>query len=126
MKRSWIGFFLLILLLGASILSAKLMVKLHEPMAETLQQAAGYAMEGSWKEADDLFRKAETSWKQREQIRSCFADHTPVEEIDADFALLKVCCGARETVSFCGGCLKLARQVAAVGDAHKPVWWNLL
>lgn len=126
MKRSWIGFFLLILLLGASILSAKLMVKFHEPVAETLQQAARYAMEGSWEEADDLFRKAQTGWKQREQIRSCFADHTPVEEIDAEFALLNVWCTARETISFSGGCFQLARQVAAVGEAHKPVWWNLL
>ena len=126
MKRSWIGFLMLILLLLGSIWSSRIMVRLHEPIEEKLRQAAQFSMEGNWAQAAGCFREAEENWKQREHIRSCFADHNPVEEIDADFQLLKVCCAARETISFSGGCLQLARQVAAVGAAHEPVWWNLL
>ena len=48
-----------------------------------------------------------------------------MEEIDADFQILKLCCAARETVTFAGGCRSLACQVAAVGEAHELVWWNL-
>ena len=126
MKRSWIGFALLVFLLLGSILSAGSMVRIHEPIAETLKQAARWAMAGNWEQADSCFRAAEAHWQESEHLRSCFADHTPVEEIDGDFELLTVCCAARETVSFAGGCLQLARQVAAVGEAHELVWWNLL
>lgn len=126
MKRCWIGFFMLILLLFASIWSTRLMGRIQEPVAGKLQQAAQCAMEDNWDRAASLFREAEEEWKAWGHIRSCFADHTPVEEIDADFEILKVCCAGRETVSFAGGCRSLARQVAAVGEAHEMVWWNLL
>ena len=126
MKRSWIGFALLLLLLLGGIPSTRLMVRIHEPVEAELLQAAQCAMEDNWERAEALFREAEDNWKQWEHVRNCFADHTPVEEIDADFALLKVCCATRETVSFSGGCRSLARQVAAVGEAHELVWWNLL
>ena len=126
MKRSWIGFGLLVLLLLGSILSTGIMDRIHEPTADKLKQAAQCAMDGNWEKADDFFREAETSWERWEHVRSCFADHTPVEEIDGDFEILKVCCAARETISFAGGCRSLARQVAAVGEAHALVWWNLL
>ena len=126
MKRSWIGFALLILLLLSSALSAWFMDKVHEPVKGDLQQAAQCAMEGNWEKAGSFFRQAEERWVKWEHVRSCFADHTPIEEIDADFDMLKVFCAARETISFAGGCLQLARQVAAVGEAHELVWWNLL
>lgn len=126
MKRSWIGFILLIWLLTGSYWSARIMVGIHEPIEGKLQQAAQLSMDGNWEKAAGCFREAEKSWKQWEHVRSCLADHNPVEEIDAVFGFLKVCCAARETISFSGGCFQLARQVAAVGEAHEPVWWNLL
>lgn len=126
MKRSWIGFILLIGLLLASLWSARMMVRIHESIEGKLQQAAQFSMEGNWVQAVSCFREAEEAWKLREQVRGCFADHNPVEKIDADFELLKVCCAAREPISFSGGCLQLARQVAAVGEAHALIWWNLL
>lgn len=124
MKRSWFGFLLLVLLLIASILSSGSMVEIHEPVADKLHQAARYAMDDHWESASSLFLEAEKDWKHHEKIRSCFADHTPVEEIDAGFEVLNVFCTARETVSFSGGCHSLARQITAVGEAHKMVWWN--
>lgn len=126
MKRSWIGFILLIGLLLASIWSARIMVRIHEPIEGKLRQAAQFSTEGNWAQATACFREAEEDWELWEQVRGCFADHNPVEKIDADFELLKVCCAARESISFSGGCLQLARQVAAVGEAHEPIWWNLL
>ena len=126
MKRSWIGFVMLLLLLLGSFLSSRTMVKIHEPIEGKLHQSAQCAMEGNWKQAEDLFREAEDTWEKWEHFRSCFADHTPVEEIDGEFQMLRLCCAVRETVTFAGGCHSLARQVAAVGEAHELVWWNLL
>ena len=126
MKRSWFGFVMLLGLLLGSVLSSRAMVRIHGPMEEKLQLSAQCALDGDWHQAEAFFRQAQENWKKSEHFRSCFADHTPVEEIDGDFELLKVYCASRETVSFCGGCLQLARQVAAVGEAHELVWWNLL
>ena len=126
MKRSWIGFIMLLLLLLGSCLSSRAMVRLHEPMEAKLQQSARCAMDGDWHRAEELFRHAQEAWEASEHFRGCFADHNPVEEIDGDFKLLQIYCAAREQISFSGGCLQLARQVAAVGEAHELVWWNLL
>ena len=126
MKRSWIGFILLLGLLLGCILVTISMGRIHDPIEAKLLQAAQCAMEGNWEKADDFFREAQESWEEKEHFRTCFADHTPVEEIDADFEMLMVLCTAREVTSFAGGCRSLARQVAAVGESHELVWWNLL
>ena len=126
MKRSWIGFFLLIALLVGCILVTMAMDRIHESLEARLMEAAQCALSGNWDKAEAFFREAEKSWEQSSRFRACFADHTPVEEIDGDFELLTVYCAAREAVPFAGGCRQLARQVAAVGEAHELVWWNLI
>ena len=125
MKRSWIGFVLLVALLVGCILVTVAMGRIHDPIEAQLLQASQCAMEGNWEKAGDFFREAQENWEEKEHFRTCFADHTPVEEIDADFEMLMVLCAAREVTSFAGGCRSLARQVAAVGEAHELVWWNL-
>ncbi len=126
MKRSWFGFFLLLVLLLGSLLVTKRMSDIHAPVESRLLQSAQMALEGNWYQAEDLFQRAEQDWKKTEHFRSCFADHNPVEDIDAAFAVLRVTCAARDAVTFAGSCRSLARQVAAVGEAHELVWWNLL
>ena len=125
MKRSWFGFFLLLVLLAGSILVTRIMVRIHEPIAADLDSASESALEADWIRANHFFREAEAKWTKWEHVRSCFADHNPVEEIDGAFAMLQVYCNARETLAFAGGCCDLARKVAAVGEAHELVWWNL-
>lgn len=125
MKRSWIGFILLTVLLLGSLLVTKAMVDMHEPIESKLLQSAQTAMDGAWGQAQDLFYHARAEWEAKSHFRGCFADHNPVEEIDAAFAMLQVTCAARDPVAFAGGCRSLARQVAAVGEAHELVFWNL-
>ena len=125
MKRSWIGFILLLILLLGCLLVTKTMVDIHEPIESKLLQSAEVAMDGDWNRAEELFSHAENDWKDSAHFRGCFADHNPAEEIDAAFSLLRVTCAAKDSVAFAGGCRSLARQVAAVGEAHELVWWNL-
>ena len=94
--------------------------------AAQLRQAAQCALEEDWEHAEGFFREAEESWEKWDHFRTCFADHNPVEEIDGDFQMLPVLVSARDRVAFAGGCRELARKVAAVGEAHELVWWNLL
>lgn len=126
MKRSWIGFFLLLFLLLAGIFSSWTMVHIHRPIEENLQHAADRALQEDWEKADRYFKKAHRDWETWKSFRACFADHNPVEEIDAFFQLLTVDCAAREPVAFAGSCRQLARLVAAVGEAHELGWQNLL
>lgn len=126
MKRSWIGFSLLLLLLALCIWVTVKMTRIHEPIESDLLLAADLAIEENWTQAGHFFREAENQWTNQEHFRACFADHNPVEEIDAAFAMLEIYCAAQEKLAFAGGCRDLARKVAAVGEAHAFVWWNFL
>ena len=126
MKRSWIGLGLLVALLALSSLSAWAMVKLHAPVEQQLNQAAECALLGDWGNTEAFFRRGKESWEKLERFRACFADHTPVEEIDSQFALLEIYCVTREQAAFAAACRELAEKCAAVGEAHAFVWWNLL
>lgn len=126
MKRSWFGLGLLLALLLTAVLATAVMTRIHEEIAADLDLAAQRAMEGSWEEADQLFLRAKRTWKRWERLRASLADHTPVEEVDADFAAAQVYGVTRQDVVFASACLQLARQVAAVGETHEFVWWNIL
>ena len=82
MKRSWIGFALLMAMLLGGILVTRKMGRIHDPIEKQLQQAAQCALDSNWEQAEFLFQQAEEGWETMEHFRSCFADHNPVEEID--------------------------------------------
>lgn len=126
MKRSWIGAGLLLVLLAVGIWSAWKMVEIHAPLETMLNRAAEQALGEDWESAEYLFRQAKESWQHQEILRACFADHTPVEEIDGEFALLEVYLQTREATPFAAGCRELARKTAAVGEAHGFNLKNLL
>ena len=126
MKRSWIGAVLLAALLLGSLLVTKAMVTSHETVETQLLQAADLVSAGDWNQAEIRFQQAAADWNRKAHMRGCFADHGPVEQIDAAFAALAAYARGRDTLTFSATCRSLARQVAAVGEAHKPVWWNLL
>lgn len=126
MRRSWIGFFLLLVLLLLGLFATRKMQAIHEPIAVQLQQAAYWSSLEDWETAEAFFQRAEKNWKKSEQFRACLADHNPIEDIDAAFAMLEVYCAAEEETAFEGACRELARKVATVGEAHGLVWWNLL
>ena len=125
MKRSWIGCGLLLVLLILSIGATWAMVAIHDPIEADLQQAARYVTQGDWENADLLFRQAKENWERRAHFRACFADHTPMEEIDGAFAMLETYRQTREDAAFAAGCRELSVKAAAIGEAHEPTWWNL-
>lgn len=126
MKQSWIGFFLLLVLLAGSIAVTWVMDRIHEPIEADLKQASECAMLGDWENANHFFRQGQEQWEKWAHFRACFSDHTPIEEIEASLAMLEVYCYAQEDVAFAASCCEVARQIAAVGEAHGLVWWNVL
>ena len=70
MKRSWMGFGLLVALLVFSFFSAWRMTAIHEPIEAQLQQAAYWSSLEDWETAEKFYQRAETNWKKSEHFRS--------------------------------------------------------
>ena len=126
MRRSWMGAGLLVLLLAGGLLVTFFMGKIHDPIARDLTTAGEFALAGDWEQAEVLFQKAEDSWEETALMRACFADHNPMEEIDACFGQLKIYLWMKEETAFAAACAETARKAKAMGDAHGLVWENVL
>ena len=125
MKRSWFGLGLLVVLLGAGLLVTWGMDRIHTPVARDLITAGEYALAGDWEQAEQLSRKAKECWEKNEKLRACFADHEPMEEIDACFAQLEIYCRMKEETAFAAACGETARKAEAMGEAHGLKWENV-
>lgn len=125
MKRSWIGLALLLVLLAAAIAVTVFMTRVHEDISLSLAQASDCAILGDWDNADLFLRRAKRDWTKWAHFRACFASHEPVEEIDSAFAALEIYRLAKDAVTYSASCAALARETAAIGQAHELVWWNL-
>lgn len=126
MKRGIIGFVLLASLLAGGIWSSRAMVCWHRPLEMQLNRAAECALARDWTQAVQLHRQTHELWEKRWHMAAAFADHAPMEEIDSLFAQLEVYERCREPLGYSALCRELARELAAMADAHIPNWWNLL
>ena len=126
MKRSWMGLGLLLVLLALSLLVTWAMAKVHDPIARDLITAGEYSLAGDWARAEALSRQAEENWEKHTLFRACFADHNPMEEIDACFARLEIYARRREETAFAAECGEIARKAKAMGEAHGLKWETVL
>lgn len=126
MKRSWIGLAILILLLTIGLLTSWAIAKTHEPIAQSLEQAARMAMAGDWTQAQSLAGQARAQWEKWQILRDFLSDQSPIEEIGASLAELAIFLEAKDDVHFAAICAELAFQIAAVGNAHGISFGNLL
>ena len=126
MKRSWIGFFLLIILLLLGILATWSMDRVHEPIAQQLQLAAEGSLKNNWTKAAYHTALAKRDWEDGQLLRACLTDHGPMEEIDALFAALEIYGTRRENTAFSALAREMAEKIQAIGDAHGLIWSNIL
>ena len=126
MKRCWIGFFLLLVLLGVGIGTTWGMAKVHDPICQELEQAARSSLAENWGKAAYHTAQAQNQWDRWQLLRASLTDHDPTEEIDALFRALKVYGQCREEVAFSAICRELAKRIEAIGSAHGLVWENIL
>lgn len=109
MKRLWVGILLLLILLTGTLAVTGAMNRIYAPMVEAL-------------EAGDL-EAAEERYGRWRDLTAAFADHGPMEEMDALFARAEICEDAQERKALCA---ELAQRARAMSNAHSPTWWNLL
>ena len=126
LNRELLGIGLLAGLLALTILASFWMCRRHEDMARQLDTAAAFAQAGEWEQALLSADSARQRWEKGWHLAGLLADHTPMEEIDSQFAHLAVWGDARKDTEFAAAGAALARQLMAMADAHRLTWWNLL
>ena len=126
MKRSILGFGLLLALLVLGLFTSGRMEKRHAPIQAALDAAADSVAEENWRGAGILLQEAKTRWERGWRADAALADHAPMEEIDALFAQVEVYAAARGEAEFAAGCAELSRRMEAMANAHGAQWWNVL
>ena len=116
MKRSWIGAGLLTLLLAVSLAVGWGMGKVHSPVEAALYRAASAE---DWETAKSAAIQAEQDWMRWQHFRNCFADHTPVEQIDTQFAKLRSVIDETDGKELPSLAAETAQMVSAIGEAHR-------
>ena len=113
-------------LLLVGLLSSWYMGRQHSDISGELEDSAWLALSGQWENARKTADRAREQWEENWAFRAAFADHKPMEEIDAMFAELTVLGAAGERTDFARVCSALSRQVESMGNAQKLSWWNIL
>lgn len=126
MKRGWVGAAVLLVLLAAGILSARWLSDRLQPMGAAMAEAAESVMEDDWDTARALTQHTMERWQRNWHMTAVFADHAPMEKIDAMFARLAVYGKERNRAAYGALCAELSRDLEALGDDHLPSWWNIL
>lgn len=126
MSRFWIGVILLVIFLCLGLWVTWTMNNIHEPISQALEQAADAALTGDLDAGVALALDAQKAWEDHWRGTAAAADHAPMDEIDGLFAQVQIYAKSGRTADFAAGCGRLAKLIAAIGEAHNPGWWNLL
>lgn len=126
MRRIWLGIGILALFLGLGLWSSYSAGKLHKPLAHHLEKAATAALSGDLQTGTDLAQKAKTQWDEQWHRSAILADHTPMDEIDSQFARMGVFAETENAEAFAACCQQLAKLITATAEAHSFTWWNIL
>ena len=126
MSRFVLGILILAVFLGLGFGVAFGMDAMHLDVAENLSIAARQVISGQWESGVALAKGAKADWEKNWGRTACVADHAPMDEIDGLFAQLQAFESPEEAVHYSATCAQLSKLVAAVADAHRFSWWNLL
>ncbi len=126
MKRLWLGFAILAVLLAASIGVQFGMQRLQEPITRDLELAAQAALEEDWETASALSARAQRAWEKCHGLTAGVADHNPMDEVDMLMEEIAVFSRKQEGVHFAATCRSAAQLTQAMADAHTLTLWNFL
>lgn len=126
MKRSRFGAVLLAVLLLLGFGAQWGIRKCQSSVADDLAQAAEAALREDWEETDRLVHRAQAQWQRSYCITAALADHDPLEQVDAAFAVLTVWQAVEEPAAMAAGCRDLESQIRALMEEQELSWRNLL
>ena len=124
-RRFWYGIGILLVFLALGLWAAMGMENMHRPVTGQLEQAAQMAIGGDLSTGAALAERAERIWQRGRGLTAALADHAPMEEIDSLFAQAKSYALSGLAEDFAAVCSRIAKLVAAIGEAHGLTWQNL-
>lgn len=126
MKRIYLGIGLSLAILLAGLWASAFLSGALPPVSEKLETASRMALSGDLPGGYDAARDARAQWKKQWFRTAAFADHTPMDEIDADFAMLDAYAQTDSPAAFAARCARLSALIDAAADTHRLTWWNFL
>ena len=123
MKRMWIGAGLLAVLLAAGLLVGHALDARFSHDARALRQAGDWAAAEDWDRAAVLSDTVRGDWEESQWLVQALTGHETLERIGTSFSQLEVHRG-RDGVAYSALCAALARELEALGDAHRCSWEN--
>lgn len=124
--REMTAFLLLTVLFLGGLLSSWYMGRLHTDISRELEDSAWLALSGQWENAREKAGGSREAWEKNRHLRAALGNHTPMEEIDDLFTELTIYGAAGERTEFARTCAAIASRVAAMGNAQRLNWWNVL
>ncbi len=126
MKRLWIGVILLAVLLAGALLQSLGLAAVHEDLSETLEKASVAARRRDWGTAYALDAQARQQWGRCRHITAAFADHEPLEELEALLEELQICKELSLEENYAVVCSQLSQICKAISESFAIAWWNVL
>ena len=124
--RELTGFVLLVALLLGGLLSSFYLTRHHQAMADKMDDAGWYALSRDWNRAKETAGEVTAQWQKQKNLCAVFMDHTPMGEIDAQLAQLKIYAAAGEAAEYAALCGAVSRNLMAMAQAQHLSWQNLL
>ena len=126
MKRLWIGVGVLTALLILSTAAAVMLHRVHNPIADALEQAALAWQQGDRETAVALSEEAAGRWERWHSFTAALADHDPMDNIDELFAQLPAYAREANSNAFAAVCSARAALERTRAQRHLPWPENLL
>ena len=119
MGRFRIGVGLLAALLAIAIGAQTGMTAVQKPVEQALEQAMTAAKEENFIQAASCVARAWEKWEGARTFCAALADHSFMEDIEANLAMLTVWAQEQELADFRALCAETILRVKAVANAHK-------
>ena len=124
--RLWIGVAVLLVLLALGI-GLMIGVSLQQDeLAQTISKAQEAVLARDWEQALPYAQKAQALWENARHFAASFADHAPLEQMDALFSELWIYAKEAMAVEFASVCSYISNLAKAIGESQSVLWWNLL
>ena len=121
MRRHILGIALLVLLPILGFLSARQLSDHCRQLGDQLHYTAQLFIQNEDEAAYTALQQAARQWDEKRHFSAAFIHHTPLNEVDRDFAAAKI---AQDDLA--ESCARLAQQLYTIADSNRLSWWDVL
>ena len=126
MKRAWFGGGLMVALLVLAVALYLLPGRVNGEIAQQMRSAAEYAEKEDWENARAVSGGCEERFFRLRKFSAAFADHAPLEQMEALFLQLRIYEKQKNAVSYAAAAVELSVLAEEVAESFSLHWWTFL